>query len=102
MQVASPRSITFLGGNQIPSVTQEPVKSQGTVFTSDLKDTAAQKATSEDLHTWLSAMASQGKFKAWIYQHRSLPQLLCPLLIYEVQITIVEGFERKISQFPCR
>lgn len=42
------------------------------------------------------------KFKAWIYQHQYhisiLPRLLWPLLIYEVPITIMEGFERNISQ----
>lgn len=43
-----------------------------------------------------------GKFKAWIYQHGILPHLLWTLLIYEVPITIVEGFERKISQFLHR
>ncbi|KAL7841023.1 hypothetical protein SRHO_G00247140 [Serrasalmus rhombeus] len=55
--------------------------------------------------TWLLAVDKSGlpgKFKAWIYQHSILPCLLWPLLVYEVPITIIEGFERKISQFLRR
>ncbi|KAI4887695.1 hypothetical protein NFI96_025017, partial [Prochilodus magdalenae] len=37
-----------------------------------------------------------------IYQHGILPRFLWPLLVYEVPIAIVEGFERKISQFLRR
>jgi len=40
-----------------------------------------------------------GKFKAWIYQHGILPQILWPLLIYEVPISTIEDFERKVSRF---
>lgn len=38
-------------------------------------------------------------FKAWIYQHSILPQVLWPLLVYAVPITSVESLERKISGF---
>ena len=40
--------------------------------------------------------------KAWIYQHGTQPRLLWPLLMYQVPLIIVEGFERTISQFLCR
>jgi len=40
-----------------------------------------------------------GKFKAWICQHGMLPRILWPLLVYEVQISIVEGFDRRVSRF---
>jgi len=40
-----------------------------------------------------------GKFKAWIYQHGILPRILWPLLVYEVPISTVEGFERRVSRF---
>ncbi len=90
-----------LGDTQIPSVSEKPVKSLGKLFTGNLKDTAARQGTSDDLDMWLSAVDKSGllgKFKAWMYQHGILPRLLWPLLVYEVPITIVEGFERKISQ----
>ena len=43
-----------------------------------------------------------GKFKAWLYQHAILPQVLWPLMLYEVAITTVEGMERKISGYLRR
>ncbi|XP_062387675.1 uncharacterized protein LOC134076569 [Sardina pilchardus] len=90
-----------VGGTPIPSVTEKPVKSLGKMFDSTLKDTAALQATSSELGTWLSAVDKSGlpgKFKAWIYQHGILPRLLWPLLVYEVPLTTVEVFERRISQ----
>ncbi|XP_056127556.1 uncharacterized protein LOC130105540 [Rhinichthys klamathensis goyatoka] len=95
----------MLGDTIIPSVSEKPVKSLGKLFTHNLKDTAARKGTSDDFDTWLSAVDKSGlpgRFKAWIYQHGILPRLLWPLLIYEVPITTVEGFERKVSRFLRR
>ncbi|KAL7854779.1 hypothetical protein SRHO_G00169690 [Serrasalmus rhombeus] len=60
------------------------------------------EGTNDNLNTWLWAVDKSGlpgKFKAWIYQHDILPHLLWLLLVYEVLITIMEGFKRKISQF---
>jgi len=43
-----------------------------------------------------------GIFKAWAYQHGVLPRILWPLLIFEVPMTVVEGFEREVSSYLCR
>lgn len=62
----------MLRDTKIPSVSEKPVKSLGKLFIGNLKDTAAQQGTSDDLNTWLSAVDKSGlpgKFKAWIYQH---------------------------------
>jgi len=40
-----------------------------------------------------------GKFKASIYQHGILLRIFWPLFVYEVPISTVEGFERRISRF---
>jgi len=40
-----------------------------------------------------------GKFKAWIYQHGILPRILWPILVYDVPISTVEGFEIRVSRF---
>jgi len=40
-----------------------------------------------------------GKFKAWIYQHSILSRILWPLLAYEVLISTVKSFERRVSRF---
>lgn len=54
---------------------------------------------------WLKTMDKSGlpdKFKAWVYQHRILPRILWPLLIFEVPMTVVEGLERKVSRYLRR
>lgn len=40
-----------------------------------------------------------GKFKAWIYQLGILPHLWWRLLVYEVPLITVEGYESSISHF---
>lgn len=46
-----------VGGTQIPSPTEKPVKSLGKTFISILKDTAVHQATSDDFNSWLSTVA---------------------------------------------
>ncbi|KAJ8008617.1 hypothetical protein DPEC_G00106740 [Dallia pectoralis] len=90
---------------QIPSITEKPVKSLGKVFDCSLKDTAAVRATNLELEGWLAIVDKSGlpgKFKAWIYQHGILPRILWPLLIYDVPISTIEGFERRVSRFLRR
>lgn len=94
-----------LGTTKIPSLTEEPVKSLGKVFNCSLRDAASTQATNQDLGTWLATVDKSGlpgKFKAWIYQHGILPQILWPLLVYEVPISTVEGFEMRFSRFLRR
>lgn len=82
---------------QIPTVSEEPVKSLGKLFSGNLKVTTAGRGTKEDLNTWLSAgdgSGLPGKFKAWIYQRGILPCLLWPPLVYEDPITIMDLGER--------
>lgn len=93
-----------LGEHQIPSVTEKSVKSLK-VFNCSLNDRDSIKATSADLEGWLKTMDKSGlpgRFKAWVYQHGILPRLLWPLLIYEVPVTVVEGFEQKVSSYLHR
>lgn len=67
------RPVNFsLGGTQIPSVTEKPVRSIGKIFDCTLKDAASIKAANQELEGWLVATDKSGlpaKFKAWIYQH---------------------------------
>lgn len=43
-----------------------------------------------------------GKYKAWGYQHRFLPRLLWPLLVYEFPFSTMETLERKINSYLRR
>ena len=54
-----------------------------------LKDAASIQATNQDMESSLP-----GKFKAWMYQHGILPRIRWPLLVYEILISTVEGFEK--------
>ncbi|KAK0143143.1 hypothetical protein N1851_018727 [Merluccius polli] len=60
------------------------------------------KKSNKELGAWLTKVDKSGlpgRFKAWIYQHSILPQVLWPLLVYAVPMTTVESLERKISGF---
>jgi len=81
------------------------VKSLGKVFNCSLKDTNSIKATRADLEGWLRAVDKSGhlgRFKVWVYQHGILPRILWSLLIYEVPMMVVEGFERKVGSYLRR
>ncbi|CAJ1076455.1 uncharacterized protein LOC119791846 [Xyrichtys novacula] len=72
------------------------------MFSCSLKDTAAIQSTNQELEAWLVAVDKSGlpgKFKAWVYQHGILPRILWPLLVYEVPISTIESFERRVSKF---
>ncbi|KAI4893046.1 hypothetical protein NFI96_026080, partial [Prochilodus magdalenae] len=80
-------------------------ESLGKVFDCTLKDFAALQATGKELGCWLTAVDKPGlpgKFKAWMYQHGTLPRPLWPLLVYDVPVTTVEGFEKKVTQYLRR
>ena len=94
-----------MGGVPIPSVSENPVTSQGKIFNCMLRDTAGVQSTSVELKAWLTAVDKSGvsgKLKPEIYQHGVLSRLLWPLLIYEVPVTIMEDFEYNITNFLFR
>ncbi|KAK0146184.1 hypothetical protein N1851_014501 [Merluccius polli] len=91
-----------LGEHRIPSVTEKPMKSLGKVINCSLNDRDSIKATSAELEGWLRTVDKSGlpgRFKAW---HGILPIILWPLLTYEVPMTVVEGFEQRVSSYLCR
>lgn len=100
------RSLVLKKGTpKIPSLTEAPLKSLGKVFNCSLRDVVFTQATNQDMEAWLAVVDEYGlpgKFKAWIYQHRKLPWIIWPLLVYEVPISTVGGFERRISRFLHR
>lgn len=108
LQAWSWRKEKWLTGSASPSVTprsHQCQKNQWRAWASSSLATAAWQGSSNDLGTWLSAVDKSGlpgKFKAWVYQHNILPRLFWLLLVYEVPITIVKGFERKISRLLHR
>ena len=91
-----------LANQQIPTVSQESVKSLGRWYDSSMKDTKRGLETvelaTEDLLA-INRCGLQGKLKVWCLQFMLIPKLLWPLLVYEICSTTVEASEAKINKF---
>ena len=96
-------AVTFnVAGQNIPTVSQEPVKSLGRWYDSSLKDTKRGAETSELAKAGLQTIDKcglPGKYKVWCLQFMLIPKLLWPLLVYEISTTTVEAIEAKINRF---
>jgi len=91
-----------VGGQGIPTVADEPVKSLGRWYDRTLKDT---KQGVEVMNTAKQGLEKinktkiQGKFKVWIIQFMLIPKLLWPLTLYEIGVYTVERIEKMINRF---
>ncbi|GFO49170.1 reverse transcriptase [Plakobranchus ocellatus] len=86
---------------QIPTVSQEPVKSLGRWYDSTMKDTRRGAETLELASESLLAINKcglQGKFKIWYLQFILIPKLLWPLLVCDICSTTGEAIEDKINK----
>ncbi|GFO12063.1 reverse transcriptase [Plakobranchus ocellatus] len=87
---------------QIPIVSQEPVKSLGRWYDSSMKDTRREAETLELASETLLAIHKcglQGKFKTWCLQFMLISKLLWPLSVYDICSTTVEAIEAKINKY---
>lgn len=91
-----------IGGQDIPTVSQEPVKSLGRWYDATLKDTkrgAETKMVAEEGLKTIDKSGLQGKHKLWCLQFMLIPKLLWPLMVYEITTSTVEAIEAKINKF---
>ena len=98
-------TIFTVANQQIPTVSQEPVKSNGRWYDSSMKDTKGGLEAVELVTEGLLAInrcGLQGKLKVWCLQFMLIPKLLWPLLVYEIWLTTVEAIEAKINKFTRR
>ena len=90
------------GGNVIPTVREQPVKSLGRLYAFPLTDrhrgVEVQRTALEGLHA-TEKSEFPGKLKAWCFQHGLLPRLLWPLQIYEISLLWVETIQQHINQY---
>ncbi|GFN82187.1 reverse transcriptase [Plakobranchus ocellatus] len=87
---------------QIPTVSQEPVKSLRRWYDSSIKDTRRGAETLELASESLLAINKcglQGKFKIWYLHFMLIPKLLWPLLVYDICSSTVEAIEAKINKY---
>ena len=94
----SVREIHFkIGGDKIPTIREEPVKSLGRLYSIPLTDrhrsTEVQKIALKGLRS-IDKTCLPGRMKAWCYQHGLLPSLLWPLQMYEIAISRVERIQQ--------
>ena len=95
------QNINFMvGGQRIPTVSEEPVKSLGRWFDESLKDQAKEtsRTLQEGLHQ-IDRCHLQGKFQVWCLQHIFIPMLLWPLQAYEIATSTVESMKAKINKY---
>ena len=98
-------TIFTVASQQIPTVSQEPVKSLGRGYDSSMKNTKRGLETVELATKGLLAInrcGLQGKLKVWCLQFMLIPKLLWPLLVYEICSTTAEAIEAKINKFTRR
>ena len=91
-----------IGGNIIPKVWEQPVKSPGRLYAFPLTDkhrgVEVQRTALEGLHA-IEKSELPGKLKAWCFQHGLLTRLLWPLQIYEISLSRVESIQQHINQY---
>ncbi|GFN98813.1 reverse transcriptase [Plakobranchus ocellatus] len=95
-------TIFTVAEQQIPTVSQEPVKSLGRWYDSSMKDTRRGAETLELASESLLAINKcglHGKFKIWCLQFMLIPKLLWPLLVYDICSSTVEAIEAKINKY---
>ena len=99
------RFILKIQGEDIPSITDNPVKCLGKWFDDSLNDRANVQRIKTQLTEGMQTIDRSGlpgKFKAWLFQHGLLPRLMWPLMLYEITTTTVESLERTISKYLRR
>ncbi|GFO40547.1 reverse transcriptase [Plakobranchus ocellatus] len=96
-------AMTFtIAEQQIPTVSQEPVKSLGRWYDFSMKDNRPGAETLELASESLLAInrcGLQGKFKIWCSQFMRIPKLLWPLIVYNICSTTVEAIEAKMNKY---
>ena len=89
----------------IPSLHKEPVKSLGRWYTESLSDVDRVKEIEDQLLSGLKSIhrcVLPGQLKLWCLKYGLFPRIVWPLARYEIAMTHVERFERKISSFICK
>ena len=97
------REFSFsLGNEHIPSQHGEPVNSLGRWYTESLSDVDRVKEKEDQLLSGLKSIhrcVLPGQLKLWCLKYGLFPRIAWPLAMYEIAMTHVERFDRKISSF---
>ncbi|XP_074530869.1 LOW QUALITY PROTEIN: interferon-induced very large GTPase 1-like [Halichoeres trimaculatus] len=95
--------VTFtIGGEDIPVIADQPIRSLGRHYTASLSDKEIGKTTLQQLSEGLAKIdASQlpGKFKVWCFNFTLHPRIMWPLKLCEVTSSAVSKMDAKASSF---
>lgn len=85
--VRNDRRVFTAGGEKIPLLTQQPIRSLGREYTADLSDRQMGKLAQRQLREGLTKIDSSqlpGKLKVWCYQFTLFQRVMWPLKVSEI------------------
>ncbi len=89
-------------GEQIPTVSEQPVKCLGKWYDDTMKDVQNNRKTVRQTEKWLKQIENNllpGKYKVWCYQFGLLPRLQWPMLVYDMPSSTAEELDRKVARY---
>ena len=92
----------LVGGEVIPSLQRNPVKTLGRVYDGALSDRNAKEELAAKIKEGLRTIDKSyltGIMKLFTYQSIFLPRICWPITIYEIPMSWVEKFEKHISVY---
>lgn len=100
--VRSDHTIFVAGGEKIPLLASQPIRSLGRTYTADLSDRKMGEAVRKQLADGLARIHQSqlpGKYKAWSYQFILYPRVMWPLKMSEVPSSLVDKMDRLANSF---
>ncbi|KAL2104213.1 hypothetical protein ACEWY4_001081 [Coilia grayii] len=100
--VRSDRTIFVAGGEEIPLLATQPVRSLGRTYTADLSDKQMGEAVRKQLADGLAKISESqlpGKYKVWSYQFILYPRVMWPLKMCEVPSSVADKMDRLANSF---
>lgn len=96
-------STTFvIGGEKIPLLAEQPIKSLGRQYTVELSDKQMGKAVMKQLSDGLARIDQSqlpGKYKVWCYQFTLYQRVMWPLKMSEIPSSTVSKMDGKANSF---
>ncbi|KAL2095427.1 hypothetical protein ACEWY4_010146 [Coilia grayii] len=100
--VRSNRTIFVAGGEEIPLLATQPVRSLGLSYTADLSDKQMGEAVRKQLADGLAKISESqlpGKYKVWSYQFILYPRVMWPLKMCTVPSSVADKMDRLANSF---
>ena len=96
------RATFTIGGENIPLIADQPIRSLGRHYTSSLSDKSMGRTILQQLSAGLEKIDTSqlpGKYKVWCYHFTLYPRVMWPLKLCEVTSSAVTRMETKANAF---